>query len=335
MRKSAKGAWVSARLFLTGEPDTWAYFSPDGDRSRMELVRSGAVVASRIAVPLPFERLIIEEVERIVFMTQASAPWELFFPEARAGAQSAVFAATLAASMGGLSYADDGAMDENGRYVTIASGEPQQGEQGLNCAGFLKWVIDGLLKALGQPALPIERLASRNLALRRSSLAATYEEALDPAFGLDWVRNLGAALTEAISDAERSQTARDISIAPPSFVRAAKSPLDEPDPPVPVPEFIPNAGYSCAVLPGLLATLAARRPGQMYLASLSQVAKNPAVRRHYHTALLVPWLDDEGRLTVEVFESAARTSFEGFLRRQAKAQVFLVGIPSSLPFVAP
>ena len=237
--------------------------------------------------------------------------------------------------MNGLEYVDDGAMDEAGRYVYIASGASQVGERGLNCTGFLKWVVDGLLKGRGLPALSIDRLTSRNLVLRRSSLASTYEESLDPAFGLDWVRNLGLAITEALSDAERSPTARDIAIAPPSFVRSAKSPLDEPGSPVAVPEFIPNAGYSSKVLPGLLAMLAAAKPGQMYLASLSQVAKNPAVRRHYHTALLVPWLDDEGRLRVEVFESAARTSFEGFLRRQEKAQVFLVGIPSGLPFLVP
>ncbi|MDR2144083.1 MAG: hypothetical protein LBP29_06920, partial [Treponema sp.] len=98
----------------------------------------------------------------------------------------------LRAKLPALKFADDGALDENGRYVYINSLAPQNAAEnsgGLNCSGFAKWFVDGLLYPVTGRFLPIAPLKEATVK-NGSSLAANYSEIENSHFGLDWTRNL-------------------------------------------------------------------------------------------------------------------------------------------------
>jgi hypothetical protein len=240
-----------------------------------------------------------------------------------------------------LRFADDGAIDENGNYVFIETLRPQNSgpsitanTAGLNCSGFAKWLIDGILRPVTGKRLAIQPLKSP-FGDRGSSFTEPWEELKDPYFGLDWIRNLAAEAGGILySDAFRS--IEEFEVRTESFSQVT----------VPdgrsfainsYPGFLEDAGYGVEGLHPLLYTLAIDEPDKFYLAAVNNetgpamTAENPRggprLRQYFHVAALVPYFNENGAFRVAVFESAAETSFNSFRTRYPGHYVNLVRIP--------
>lgn len=224
-----------------------------------------------------------------------------------------------------LRYADDGALDEEGRPVFIATGLPQGENWGLNCSGFAKWVVDRLVQGRLGKNLEIEPLKKPPYA-RGSSFTEPYEPILDSFFGLDWTRNLAIAAQKVLQQNQRV-TLETVEVQK-NPVASLRHPQGLPGERRTYPGYLKNVGFPIEGLTALLYTLTVEEPTYFYLGAISTVqpGKLP-LRRYYHVVVLIPFFTPEGTFSVALFESAAETSFTSFLNRYRGQQINLVRIP--------
>ncbi|MCX7656000.1 MAG: hypothetical protein N2Z76_05705 [Treponemataceae bacterium] len=224
-----------------------------------------------------------------------------------------------------LRYADDGAFDDEGRPVFINTGQSQGETWGLNCSGFAKWVVDGLLHARGWKSLTIESLKKTSYS-RGSSFTEPYETTLDPFFGLDWTRNLAIAAQKVLQQNQKV-TLETVEVQKNSLAGLIH-PQGLPGEHRPYPGYLKNVGFPIEGLKALLYILAVEEPTYFYLGAISTVQQGkPPLRRYYHVAVFIPFFTEEGTFSVALFESAAETSFTDFVNRYRGQQINLVRVP--------
>jgi hypothetical protein len=259
------------------------------------------------------------------------------------------------ANIGGLQFADDGAINQNGAYALIATGalQPAAGKDpsgndypGLNCSGFAKWLIDGILEPETGKLLTIADL-KKPFGTRGSPFSAPYES-LDPFFGLDWTRNLASIANSTLIAPQFGKIEEfEVRSAPFSSLLPENGDGELAEN---WPGWLKDVGFNVEGLKPLLYTLAIDHPDRFYLAAVSSESYAPTtptnprglpmLRRYFHVTALVPYFNEHGNFRVVVFESAAETNFTAFQKRYETkkyldAAVNLVSIPLSGSFIAP
>jgi hypothetical protein len=341
----AQGSWVlirrrdgdpkdnRIRVFLRSDPYTYIQFRPFAsiqDKCQMDVVLYDGYVVRSMPLPIPFERLFVLPVEEVLSIAGDKFPRRYFDPEPGMYKDSWDFIDSVRSYLPRLEFMDDGAVDEDGRYVFINTLEAQNSggaetpavPVGLNCSGFAKWVVDGLLKPLTGRRLPIAPL-KLPFGDRGSSFTDPWEASRDPFFGLDWSRNLAARAffvmrSAAFASLEEIEVRRwpfSELIQRNSDGSRARS----------YPGFLKDAGFGIEGLHPLLYTLAIDEPGRIYLAAVNNEISAPStrdnprglprMRRYFHIAVLVPYFSSDGVFQIAVFESAEETSFTRFKDR--------------------
>jgi hypothetical protein len=346
----AGGSWVFTRrldtgraerirVFLRSDPLAYVQFRPmeenpalggktmgSTNKSLLDVVIHEAYIVRGLPIGIPFDRLLTIPLEEALAAAGDKFPGRYFEPDPRMYRDVWEFVQKVRAALPGLKFEDDGALDEQGRYVFIRNLAPQEpGRGGLNCSGFSKWIVDGILYPVTKNRLAIDPLKEAT-ARRGSSLAANYEDLRDPFFGLDWTRNLAMEAAKAyrgpgFASVEEVEVREETFAAVIDRTRGASYARS-------YPGFLRNAGFSMEGLRPLLYTLAVNEPGNIYLASVNnESGPQPSIRQHYHNAVLVPYFNEYGVFQITVFESAEETTFASFLGRHPGAMVNLVRVP--------
>lgn len=335
-RSIPSGTFLQAKVFLKSDPGTFLRLYPDGDRSRMDLVIYGGVYRRELPLPFSFENLLKARLGDLVSATKDSVDWSLFAPEPGDYRSITSLIASIRDRLPGLRYLDDGGLDRSGGLVYLADGRLQlPGPSGLNCSGFAQWVIDGLSKPLTGSWLDDRALVEKHLDLRRSSASASFEDSLDPYFGLDWTRNLALAIERArFPSRPHGILDADVTEAPFALVARSVDPVNGGPEYEGFSPYTEDAGFETSGLPAMLYRLAIEDPGWFYLASLSK--QDPkGLRHHYHIAVILPWFDEGGSFRVNVFESDAETSLTALVGRTKGEYVHLVRVKAETAFDPP
>jgi hypothetical protein len=339
----AQGSWIYSRNYTTGAPERiriflrsdpmiYVQFRPLGkDKSLMDVVLYEAYVVRGLPIGIPLDRLLTIPVEEALAAAGNRFPRRYFDPDPRMYRDTRAFVGAVRKLLPALNFEDDGTIDENGSYVFIENLRPQTTPVGLNCSGFAKWIVDGILRPITGKRLTVTALKTP-VTQRTSSLAANFENR-DSLFGLDWTRNLALEAARVLRSGDPLKgtpsfaTVENVEVRQESFAAlidrtrgsaAIKS----------YPGFLLNAGFSVEGIRPLLYTLAVNEPGNLYLASVNRErGPDPVQRQHYHVAVLVPYFNEYGVFQVAVFESAAETNLAGFIGRHPDAQINLVRIP--------
>ncbi|MBU0926853.1 MAG: hypothetical protein KKA67_03835 [Spirochaetes bacterium] len=333
-RSDSDGSFLQAKIMLRSDPGTFARVYPDGSRSRIDVVAYGGVLYREVPVPLPFEELVVSPFSRIRALTSDVIAWDLFSPDPGLYRDLVGLAEAVRERLPGLRYADDGAIDADGRSVYIATLAGQASPAGLNCSGFVKWLVDGMLRPMTGSYLSVSGLRDRMIGWRGSSFTSGFEESLDPFFGLDWSRALAKAAWSTFypSLTDESPISNDVDDAPFALRVRDSDPVNGGSAYEAFSDNFDDAGIDVRGLKATLFLLASREPGRFYLAQFNAREKDPPrLRRYYHIAALFPYFDDEGVFRVAVFESAAETSLEAVGRRGYEF-VKLVRMPAAARF---
>ncbi|QQO09035.1 hypothetical protein [Breznakiella homolactica] len=329
-RSMTDGAPLRIRVFLRSDPYTYVQFRPLGDdRSQMDVVLYEGYVVRSLPLAIPFRRLLSAPVEEALAAAEGKFPRRYFDPVPGLYRDITAFTTNVRERLPELSFRDDGAIDENGQYVFIHTLKPQDGTEGVNCSGFAKWIVDGILRPVTGERLSIAPL-KEPYGERGSSLTEPYEELRDPFFGLDWTRNLAAAGSRLRSPSFAYLDEIEVRSAHVATVTVREQGLSRLRA---YPGFLHNAGYGVEGLHSLLYTLAIDEPGRIYLASVNnEIGPAPRMRQHFHVAVLVPYFTEEGIFRITVFESAEETSFTKFKNRYPGNFVNLVRVPVESSF---
>jgi hypothetical protein len=334
-RRDSNSEASRIRVFLRNDYNTYVQFRPfSAEKSFMDVVIYDSYVVRSLPVAIPFERLYTLPVEDALAAAGEQFPRRYFDPEPGMYRDSRAFIAAVRSRLPGLRFADDGAMDEHGGYVFINTLAPQGALAGLNCSGFAKWIVDGILRPLTGTRLPIAPLKAP-FGIRGSPSAERWEAERDPYFGLDWCRNLASSAAAILrSPAMGSIDEIEVRDLPFSLVLIRQNGTSSSHA---YPGYVQNAGFGVEGLMPLLYTLAVDEPGRIYLAAVNDELGAPAtpdnprglprIRQYYHIAVLVPYFTERGVFQVAVFESAAETSINRFISRYPGEFVNLVRIP--------
>jgi hypothetical protein len=342
-RSSPDGLPIQAKVFLRSDPGTFIRIYPDGDRSKLDLVVYGGVLNREVPLPVPFERAFVATMADIARWTGDIVDWSLFSPSLGMYREVRSFVDETRRRLPGLRYADDGALDADGRPVYIATHLPQAEPTGLNCSGFAAWVADGFYRPLTGRLLDPGALAARHVDARATPATDRFEEDLDPFFGLDWTRNIAQALLEARAPSRpHTLTDSDVRISvfalvAPGGILSAPEAVNGNSAYQSYPAYQAGLGYESAGLKALLYVLALHEPGSIYLASLSRKSGGviPGLSRHYHVAVLAPYFEPSGEFKVAAFESDVETSVEAIMARVPKDYVHLVRIKAERDYDPP
>ncbi|MDR2536137.1 MAG: hypothetical protein LBD29_08920 [Treponema sp.] len=332
----AQGSWILTRrrdngnasrirVFLRSDPYTYIQFRPvASDRCMMDIVLYDAYVVRSLPVPYSIDLLFVIPLEEALTTIGSKFPRAYFDPDPGMYRDLRTFISLVRKRLPELAFQDDGAIDEQGQYVYINTLKTQEGSLGLNCSGFAKWVVDGLLRPFTGERLSIPPL-KQAFGSRGSSFTEIYEPLRDPFFGLDWTRNLASTARKYLLTAPFGDLAEiEVQKRPFSWIilRTKEGTSIRS-----YPEFLLNAGFGFEGIQPLLYTLAIEEPGNIYLASINnEVGPSPRMRQHFHVAVLVPYFNEHGTFQIAVFESAAETSFNNFKNRYPGHFVNLVRI---------
>jgi hypothetical protein len=334
-RNRRTGEFEHIRIFLRSDPYTYIQLRPseaDGNKTLLDAVVYDAFVQRGLPLPFSFDRALTMSLADVLRLAAPQFPSRYYEPDSRDYADIRHFIAQVRANIGGLAFGDDGAIDEHGAYVYIATLEPQLGgEPGLNCSGFAKWLIDGLLKPLTGQKLTINALKAP-YGNRGSGITQPWDALRDLFFGLDWTRNLAASVQNALYPGESVPLSEfEVRDAPFTQMIARKDGAAEIHS---YPEHVVDVGFAAEGIYPLLYTLAVNEPGNFYLAAISddRGGPRPRLRRYFHVAALLPYFDETGVFRVTVFESAEETSFARFRVRYPGDFINLVRIPVETAF---
>jgi hypothetical protein len=336
-REGTLGEPISIRVFLRSDPFTYIQFRPlSSERAQMDAVLYGGYVMRSMPIAVPFERLYTMPLNDTLKLAGDKFPLKYFEPNPVYYRDSRKFISEVRKNLSPLQFADDGAIDENGNYIFIETLRQQPAStEGLNCSGFAKWLIDGILRPVTGQRLSIVPLKAK-YGDRGSSLTEAWEASRDPYFGLDWIRNLATEANKTLRSAGyavldefevRSNTFASVLVSENRlFVNNS------------FPGFMPEAGFGIEGLFPLLYTLAVDNPFQFYIGAVNNeigaavtpanLRGSPRLRQYYHIAAFVPYFDETGTFKIAVFESAEETSFNDFnTRYSAGHHINLVQIP--------
>ncbi|MHC6202515.1 hypothetical protein ACYULU_04885 [Breznakiellaceae bacterium SP9] len=344
----SKGTWILTRdkrdgkalkiqVFLRNDENTYIQFRYlSENKCLFDQVIYDSYYTRSLPIAIPFERLYTAPLEEVLALVGEKFTRRYFEPDPDAYREVRFFADKVRARIDaeGLEFGDDGAIDEQGRYVYIKDGTPQNNEAGLNCSGFSKWVVDGILWNQTKSRLPIAPL-KEPFGDRGSNFSAAWEALRDPFFGLDWTRNL-ASIAAAKLRSPAFSTLEEIEVRDWHF-----SSLIQKGNPVAYPGFHPNSGFGIEGLIPLLYALAIDEPGRIFLAAVNEergapvtpdnLRGIPRMREYFHIGVLVPYFNEAGRFEVRVFESAEETAIRSFINHPGRS-VNLVRIPIQAAF---
>lgn len=342
-RAGVQGTWILSRKLIDGSCDRISVYpvadanirvdvKPDGTnpekgRCRLDLVIYGAFAARDVNVGVPFFSLYTAPFSSLVSLTATTVPWELIDPDPSLYDDIGSMIMEIREKLPTLVYLDDGAFDENYSPVLIATGQAQDPKKvlaaiplgqnpalvagGVNCSGFAKWIVDGIIRTEAGQGTFIVPLKGRTDA-PSTYFTEPVRESRDLFFALDWTRNLASA-------AESLRVGRTVK-PDESGVNVTVDTFSGMTP------FVKNVGYKVKELYPLLYKLAVREPGNFYLGAISRERGNPPMRQYHHVVAFFPRFDRDGQFSVAVFESAVETPCDVFIAKNADAFAYLVRV---------
>jgi hypothetical protein len=337
--RTAAGEPVRLRFFPRADPYTYIQFRPfNHNKCQADFVVYDAYITRDWPVPGSLESLLTKPLRDILAGLEG-APLRYFEPLPDDYREIRELARKIRRNIGGLKlrYEDDGALNADGEYVFIKTGKPMGSAAGLNCSGFAKWVVDGILKPVTGKRLDIEPL-KEPVGGRGTSYTAAHEEQRDPFFGLDWIRNLAASAGRALKGGEFGELSEyEVRAAPFSMTitrsGGANGGYNGASNGRFYPGFLSEAGFGIEGLGALLYTLAIDEPGRIYLGAVNNdLGPRPRMRQYFHVSVFIPYFDEAGTFHIALFESAGENSFNKFRTRYPGHYISLVRIEAGSAF---
>lgn len=348
---TATGSWVLhrdiksgeplfIRYYFASEPEVYMQMNFNNHKVLADFVVFDGYAARGVPVGIPFQRLYKASFLEVFDLTESTLPWNyvnimpaLYHPVLQ-------MIAVIRENLDRITLLEDAAYNEDGNAVYISTGKqriesPEVREaQGLSLssAGFLKWIVDGLVIPVAGSYTRLEPLLVSTVQFRQGSFAETVGEEYAVSFSLDWTRNLAAAVLSIYSGRNfyYNTSGCDVQIDPFSaeiddFGKLANS-----------LGYLKDTGYRINTIKGLLYVLAVTEPGKMYLGAVRQSHRpsvdSPEVQFFTESVAIFPYFDGHGQFQVVIFEAGKELSLETFMDRYKDSYVHLARINASERF---
>jgi hypothetical protein len=311
-RDVVSGEFHYMTVMTRNHPECFIRMYPGDERTFLDVVLFGVEIHHRLIIPQKFSAIVFSPIAQVIQMTRNRIRWDVILN--RGKTENALeMIEQIRSHLPRLKDLDDGAYNQSGEPVYIATGKPSEG--GMNCSGFAKWIVDGYYFPLTGRYTDIGRLKKKLIEVRGNRWSQRYESERDPYFGLDWSRNLAMILNEA-RGRRRVAHPEDFDVRKVDYL-----------------SYREDIGYPVARLKLLLFLLAQHEPGAFYLGSLNREhGSDPIIRQHVHLAILIPYFSADGTFDVAVFEINRETSLASLEERYRGDYIHLVRIEGGSRF---
>lgn len=326
-RDCRDGRFIQIKVFFRNHPGCFIRLFPEteGERSVMDVFLFGIPVYQQVILPIEFTSLLTAPFSEVMKLSSPFVDWSclLYRGESGADRENQRVVKIIRDFLPQLNDADDGAMDAEGRFVFISDGSAQDSPEnvGLNCSGFVKWIVDGFIYPFQKQFLDIDTLKTKHLDYRGNRWSLRYEKERDPYFGLDWSRNLAIGILEAYRGSAYK------AIFDPEVADVRK---------VEFLRYSEDVGYPTAEIELLLYLESRKNPGNFYIGSINrEYGEGPILRQHFHLVVLFPYFTKDGSFRAAVFERNQETSLSSLRCRFENNFIHLVRLDSQGDFIPP
>jgi hypothetical protein len=333
---NSPGSWTLTRDAVTGKPLSIVYFfspnanvfvklTPGEKKFYADLVIFGSFAARGVEVGIPFERLYGASLSDLRNWTP-SIPWfYATLPNSRfEGVRRMI--GVIRDNQKRFIFAPNAAYDEAGEPVDILSGKRRTvnpaslsgNKLEFSDAGFLKWIIDGLVEPFSDTKTSLAQLLAPTVNYKSGSFQDTLAHQYNLSFALDWTRNLAAAVISVKQRKTFTALNSGVDVAVEPFALSANT------------TYTKNSGYPADGLIPVLYTLTATDPDMFYLAAVRQTdLVSPEVHFFSKCAAIFPYFDDRGKFNVSVFENGNEMTLAQFVEKYKKNNIHLVRVSAS------
>ncbi len=339
-RDNTTGKPLKIRWYFTRNSDVYIQFAPERNKTLGDFVIGNCYASRSVPVGMLFSQLYTASFANVLQITENSFPWR--YAEIHAGAYlpKMQMISIIRKNLNRISYAEDAAYDENGNPVRISDGKPRMVDPSekenkmlsLSSAGFVKWVVDGLIEPISGSGTYMAPLVQPTMIYDPLSYAGMKEESEAVSFMLDWTRNLAAARfsVQTHRNYRYADSGVDVAIEPFSSEMTDKGIMQ-------TAGYIRNSGYAISRLRPLLYVLGVTEPTYCYLAAIRRryVSVNgtaPELYKFDQTAVIFPYFDANGHFAVTVFENGTEVPFNTFLNKYRNSFVHLTRVLGSEKF---
>lgn len=347
IKDSKTGQIEKIKMYFSANSNMYIQFSPEktalGKESKKTLgdfIIDDLYACKGVKIGIPVEFLYTTSFRDVFLMTEKTFPWK--YADCQKGQFHSKFQmiGVIRKNMGRFVYLEDSCFDEKGELINISDGQKKnlQGEEienlkdklPLDDAGFLKWVIDGLVIPVAGNGLYRQPLVVQTMKYNSVGLGGILDEKIDLSFTLDWCRNLAAAAFSLSSGRNYfwNEAGVDVNIEPFSSVVCDEGNSQ-------TPGYIKNSGYKISILPALLQVLASLEPSYCYLAAVKTSFREQDLPEFFafnKCALLLPFYDDSGLFNCVVFEGGKEFTLKSFIESNENAFVHLSRVLASSKF---
>ncbi|MBP5284157.1 MAG: hypothetical protein J6Y93_05780, partial [Treponema sp.] len=310
----------------------------------VDFVVGSFYLAKGVLLGVNFESLYTYSFSQIYVLTKNTLPWKYADIRSDQYDDKKQMIGVMKKFRNKIVYADNACYDENDKPAYIMTGEPRPADNEdaekdlivLSPAGYIKWVVDGLVKPLAGSATYIKPLRRPTMTMDPMSYQDVIEEqkGVPVNFMLDWTRNLAAARLSVQSNKNYlyEDSGVDVTLAP--FTGEITASGDKQ-----VVGYIENSGYQIDKIKPVLYILAVDEPNYIYLAAIRK--KVPAVSGKGGTqeyqffdqgAVIIPYFDSGKHFMCRIFENGEELSLGEFAARHRDSFVHLCRVSASKKF---
>ena len=339
-RNPTTGAPLFIRYYFASDADVFMQISSMGSKAVADFVVYGSYAARGVPVGIPFQRLYKTSFLEVHELTKQTLPWNYINTMPALYHPVLQMIAVIRENLDRIHFLEDAAYDEDGSPIYISTGKQrieapeiaEAGDLALSSAGFLKWIVDGLVIPVAGSYTRLDPLVIPTVEFRQGSFAEGIREEYEVSFSLNWTRNLAAAVLSIYSGRNfyHNTSGCDVQIEPFSSEVGKDGKLAN------SLGYLQDSGYRINTIKRLLYVLAATEPGKMYLGAVRQnnrsVTETPEVHFFTESVAIFPYFDAYNRFEVVIFEKGKEISLEAFMEKYKDSYLHLVRINASERF---
>ena len=352
--KGAAGSWILFRSKNKGQPlriqyffnqdaDVYVQFRPEGRKTFADLVVCDSYAAKSVLVGVPFENLYTSSFETIKKWTQKSLPWDKVTVVRDQYPNNMIMAGTILSNLDTFTFADDACYDERGKLKSIFTGkdvairddegniisaEDLKKRHFLSGAGFVKWVIDGIVEPYRGYGTEIDTLTQPTLEFNSVGKNGVISQQWNLTFSLDWCRNLATQAYAIRSSREGDYRSAGLDVKYDYFAEEVVNGQL-----VNSAGYIKNTGYNVSKIKSLLYVLAVTEPDWFYLGAIRQGSSiKPDELVFNNCVLFFPYFDKNGKFGCFIFEQGEEITLDKFLEKYNGSYVHLERVKSTEAF---
>ena len=349
--RGAPGSWVLTRNKSTGKPENiqWYFnrdasvyvqFKPVGSKTYADLIVMGMYAARSVAVGVPFNRLYTASFADIKRWTEKSLPWGNVSVVTGQYRDVLTMIQIIREKIPSIDYASDLCYNEDGKLYSIFKNKPftltneedgteyepeDNGRLSLSGAGFIKWIIDGIVEPVSGKGTKIAEMVQPTVDFSSTGKNGVISQEASITFALDWVRNLAAKAVSVRTGRtftfENGGVDVNIKVFSSDVVNGKVTNNTG---------YIPDTGYEFKNLKALLYVLAVREPAWFYIAAVKQHSSVKYDEFVFgDTAVFFPYFDDSGKFGCAVFMNGKEITMEDYLSLYNNAYIHLERVKST------